>query len=411
MVRVLPDGMSGVRIIFSLLAILQLPQTAAQALTLPAWMRLTRPAPAAQTAAQTAGRRVQVAAFSGGTGVSARTGLIRELDLARTLQLTETAADHILSGSSVGGRVTGRLARADGRLLFERTYAAPGLDDNLRAFADDVILAVTGKPGLATSRLVFVSDHTGLPQVYVCDARGRDLQQITRHPHGAVCPSLSPDGSTLAYTSYRSGFANVMLMDLGLGWERTVTDAPGSNFGAAFAPDGQRLALVMSFLGNPEVFVTSLDSNTAGCISDSLGMPSSPAWHPDGRRLIFADDRGAGPRLYVASLPREDKGEASVEWWPSGFSACADPEFSPDGRQVAFTARLRGRSAVVIKAFPAGKARVVQGDGAAHPSWSPDGRYLCYVQRGRLYVHDLRSGQRHLVIGEHGNLSEPRWMR
>jgi TolB protein len=354
---------------------------------------------------------VSLGEFTGGTGGSARRAVLAALERASGLQLTTDRPDFLITGSSTGGRITGRVTAASGKKLLDRTYAAPGLDENAGAFADDVILTITGKPGLATSRIVFVSDRTGTPQVYLCDPEGREVLQVTHHAHGAVSPSLNPDATAVAYTSYKSGFPIVQWLDLGQGWERTVTDTPGSSFGAAFSPDGQRLALVMSFLGNPEVFVTDLSSNSAACVSDTTGVPSSPSWHPDGKQIIFSDDRGDGPRLYITEVPESSQAQASLVRWRTGHAFCTDPEFSPDGQQVAYTAQLRSGQAVIVKGWPSGPARVIQAGGAAHPSWSPDGRQLCYVQHGILYIHHLSTGQRRAILEKHGRISEPRWMK
>jgi TolB protein len=393
-----------------LLCILSLHVPAAEALTLPGWMQFWKSEAAAKKP-KAAQKRIQVGDFSGGTGGSVRQALVNELTTSRHFMLTNEKPDFTVTGSSTGGRVNGRLRDATGKELLERTYAAPGLDENAKALADDIILAITGRPGLATSRIVFVSDKSGSKQVYLCDPEGRDVLQVTHHSHGAVSPSLSADGSAVAYTSYRNGFPVVQWLDLGQGWERTVTDTPGTSFGAAFAPDGQRLALVMSFLGNPEIFVTDLNTNTAACISDTTGAPSSPAWHPDGRQVIFSDDRGDGPKLYIAEVPETNESEAKLLRWRTGYRFCTDPEFSPDGNSVAFTTRISGALAVVVKGWPNGPARVIQTGGAAHPSWSPNGLTLCYAQHGTLYVHQLASGQRRAILQKHGQITEPRWMK
>jgi TolB protein len=399
--------MTGQRIF--LITLLLLLQPVAEAVTLPSWLR--GPGVKRQEPVKLPSRTLRLGDFTGGTGASAKKAMVEELTSSREFLLTEEGADFTLTANSVGGRVTGRLTRADGRVMFERTYAAPGLDENLQVFSDDVILAITGKPGLSASRIVFVSDRTGIRQIYMCDLNGKDTQQITRHPYGAVSPTLSPDGTAVAYTTYKAGFPVVLILDLGLGWERTVTDTPGTSFGAAFSPDGQKLALVMSFLGNPEIFVSDLGTNTAGCISDTVGAPSGPSWHPDGKQVIFADDRGHGPRLYVAEVPEKDKTDARLFLWRSGYTFCTDAEFSPDGRKVAFTARTGKNTSVVVREYPQGAAKVIQADGAQHPSWSPNGRYLCYSQHGTLYVHDLRTSQRRAVLTQYGTISEPRWMR
>jgi len=356
--------------------------------------------------------------FTGGTGTSARGALILELEKTRAFHVlreddqtesTTPGARFVVAGHSVGGRVTGKLKNEAGKLLFERTYAAPGLDENLKALVDDLIYTVTGRPGLATSRIVFVSDRSGTKQIYVCDAEGDNVQQVTRHRHGCVSPSISPDASLLAFTSYRNGFPTVMLMDLGGGMERTITDTPGTNFGAAFAPDGRHLALVMSFLGNPEIFVTDLRTNTAACVTESIGIPCSPAWSPSGERLVFSSDEGGGQQLFIADFG-SGKSAGGVERFHSGFSFTTDPEWSPDGENLAFSARSRGGWLVAVKPLSSGRAKVIQ-RGCRHPSWSPDGKFLIYTMNGELIRHDLSGDRKRVLVGGYGEISEPRWMK
>jgi TolB protein len=401
--------MPALRTILLLLFCLSAILPSVSAATVPSWLKFWQGKTAESAVAKAPS--LTLADFTGGTGQSARESLVKELTAAREFTLTTIDPDYTLTANSVGGRVTGRLVNRAGKEILDRTYAAPGLDENIKALADDLILAVTGKPGLATSRIVFVSDKTGTKQVYLCDSNGQDLQQVTHHSHGCVSPSLSMDGTSIAYTSYASGFPIVQVLDLGQGWERTVTDTPGSSFGASFAPDGERLAVVMSFLGNPEIFVTDLSANSAACISDSTGAPSSPAWHPDGQQVIFADDRGDGPKLYVTEVPKTNEAEAKLIRWRTGYAFCADPEFSPTADSVAFTTRISGELAVVVKGWPRGSSRVIQKGGACHPSWSPNGQYLCYSQNGTLYVHQLKTGQRRAILSGQGQITEPRWMK
>jgi len=354
---------------------------------------------------------IKILPLTGASGTIAGTSLRDELLTAREFYVVKAdeKADFVISGRSVGGKVDGKLTNAAGKTLFERTYAAPGLDENIKALADDLIYTVTGKPGLATSRITFVSDISGRKQIHICDSEGENVQQLTRHRYGAVSPALAPDGSMLAFTSYRSGFPAVVLMDLTAGWERVVTDTPGANFGAAFAPEGTRLAMIMSFLGNPELFISDLDTNSASCLSETTGVPASPSWHPDGKRLIFSLDEGRGPRLFVADLGTKE-GATSLFQWNAGYRFATDPEWSPDGKQIVFTAHSRGKSVIVVKDYPKGKTRVVATN-ATHPSWSPNGRFLVYVQDGDLYRHDLQTGHRKTLITNFGEISEPYWMK
>jgi TolB protein len=357
--------------------------------------------------------RVRVTPFTGGTGSSAESALQKELLASREFFVAgpDEKADFTLGGSSSGGRVNGRLMDVKGKEVFLRTYAAPGLDENLKAFADDVIFTITGRPGLATSRIVFVSDRSGRRQIYLCNADGGEVNQVTHDRHGAVSPTLSPDSSLVAFTGYSSGFPVVNLLDLHAGWERGVTDTPGTSFGAAFSPDGTHLAVVMSFIGNPEIFVSDLNTNTASCISDSIGAPASPSWHPEGKQIVFSNDDGNGPKLNIIEVPQKEGDPSRLFRWRTGYHFCTDPEWSPDGRQIAFTTRKSGEWAVAIKPYPNGSSRIIQGGGAQHPSWSPNGQFITYVQHGGLFVHEVRSGHRRQILKGYGRISEPRWMR
>lgn len=350
-------------------------------------------------------RTLRLGEITGSTGASAAKALTAQLRATGEVRVIEKAARFTLSGDSVGGRLNVKLTDRAGKLIFERTYAAPGLTDNVKALTDDVLFAVTGRQGLASSQIAFVSDAPGTKQVYVCDADGGNVQQVTRHPHGAVSPALSPD--FLAFTGYGTGFPCVVLVDMGAGMERQVASTPGQNSGAAFAPDGRSLALTMSFIGNPEIFVLDLPSSNAICVTESVGTPSSPSWHPDGQQIIFSSNEGDGPQLYVVDIASE----SSAQRWPCGYRYATDPEWSPDGKQVAFTTRSGTDYAVAVASYPEGDSRIVQKGGAQHPSFSPDGRSLAYVQNGQLWVHDVTTNKRRSVVSGRGNVSEPRWMR
>jgi len=266
-------------------------------------------------------RTLRLGEITGSTGASAAKALTAQLRATGEVRVIEKAARFTLSGDSVGGRLNVKLTDRAGKLIFERTYAAPGLTDNVKALTDDVLFAVTGRQGLASSQIAFVSDAPGTKQVYVCDADGGNVQQVTRHPHGAVSPALSPE--FLAFTGYGTGFPCVVLVDMGAGMERQVASTPGQNSGAAFAPDGRSLALTMSFIGNPEIFVLDLPSSNAICVTESVGTPSSPSWHPMASKSSLAPTKAM---------------DLSFMWWTSPVNPA--PERWP-------CASLRHRSRVV----------------------------------------------------------------
>jgi TolB protein len=351
-----------------------------------------------------AARTLSLGEFTGSTGATAALTLAAQLSKSEGLQLITTVARYTLAGRSVGGRITAVLSERNGQMIFDRSYAAPGIQDNVKALADDVQLSITGRAGLASSQVAFVSDFTGAKQIYVCDADGANVEQVTRHSTGCTSPSINTD--FLAYTGYTSGMPRVVVVDMGAGQERQITATPGMNSDITFAKDGRRVALTMSFVGNPEIFVLDLPTSHAVCVTESVGTPASPAWHPGGELLAFSSNEGQGPRLFIVDTGTERPATP----WPTGYAFSTDPEWAPDGKRIALTVRSAGDYAVAVKPYPSGTARIVQ-RGAQHPTWSPDGRSLAYVQNGQLWIHDLESNQRRSIVTGRGEISEPTWMR
>jgi TolB protein len=351
-----------------------------------------------------------VANLEGSTGGSATTALRKQLQGIESISLVDdpAAARFSLTGSSVGGRITAKLTEPkQDRELFERTYASPGIIENVRMLADDVAYVITGRMGLTTSQLVFVADGSGHKQIYLVDADGQNLQQITHDPVAAVSPALSPQSNILAYTSYATGTPQLMIIDMGEGTARMVINTPGCNTGAAFSPEGGELALTLGVLGNPELFLLDMNNANIACITEMAALPSSPSWHPTGELLLFSALEDGHSDLYIV----HKSGASAPRRITSGQTFQADPEWSADGTKIAYTTRIGGNWAVAVMDYPSGKMNYVQKNGAQHPTWSPDGQRIAYIHNNQLWVHDLKTGKRRSILSGRGRLSEPRWAR
>lgn len=191
--------------------------------------------------------------FIGGTGESAAQLVREDLDRSGVLKtvggVTEVGTGWLLRGSSSAGRIDGALVDAKGNVLFNNHYDEPDLRDNAHHFADDVVTAITQQRGIAATKLAFVSRRSGKPEIYLTDSDGQRVQQVTTDGTLKGAPALGPGSILLAYTSWQSGFADIVIKDLRFGSERSVLGAPGTNSGAAFSHDGMRLALTMSHEG------------------------------------------------------------------------------------------------------------------------------------------------------------------
>ena len=129
----------------------------------------------------------------------------------------------------------------------------------------------------------------------------------------------------------------------------------------------------------------------------------APDWSPDGRLIAFESSRGGGGIYLIDSsghgLRRFLRGEAS------------DVEWSPDGRRLAFV----GKDGVYAVSATGGRAmRVVHGKVFSLPAWSPDGRRLAIVKEEpdfstAIYTVGLDGrGFRRLLPRYHGAVGDAR---
>jgi TolB protein len=347
---------------------------------------------------------VHLEPLTGSTGASVTRIIESDLGFSGAVALSqhrEGAA--IVSGSASGSRIEGRVTDAAGRELIRTLYDGPDLRRGAHEFADDIVFALTGRPGIATSRIAFTSDRTGTREIYVSDVDGWNPRRVTFDGAPAVHPSLNRTGTMLAYTSYRNGFADIYLLDLIGAERRRLVALPGTNTGATFSPNGRSLAACVSDGGWPTLSVFDLNGNRGRRLVSNGWVPSSPSWTPDGDRIIFSCDDGSGPHL------REGKPGGRSTRLDLGFPECFSPDWSPDGHRLVFVVRHQGRLRLALWARGMARARLLQG--GQDPCWGADGRHILFSTGTSLVILDVDSGRSQTVVSNMGRVSEPTWTK
>ncbi|HET7321282.1 MAG TPA: hypothetical protein VFI96_02225, partial [Longimicrobiaceae bacterium] len=118
----------------------------------------------------------------------------------------------------------------------------PGFRMAVHAVSDEVTRWATGDPGMAASRIAFTLEGRGSKEIYYVDSDGESVQRVTSDGSLALSPAWSPDGSKIAYTSYRGGQPFLYERDLRTGRDRLLSDRSGLNITPAYSPDGRMLA-------------------------------------------------------------------------------------------------------------------------------------------------------------------------
>jgi TolB protein len=352
---------------------------------------------------------VAVAPISGTGGPAASTKVRQLLERTSPFQLSQAAAGLPVVGGAIGtGYLEGRLVSGNGRELFQKKYQLGNLDRDTRQFADDVVLTLTKRPGIATSQIAFTFSESGKPyQIYVCDFDGGNVRQVTRE--GAhVAPSISADGTMLAHVELRQGGPGMLrVINLATGKALPLKSVTGQRIEVAFSPDGEQLALSMGADAGPnsDLFVVKLPRGKAEPLTRTPVPESSPSWSPDGRRLVFAAAPAPGRSdLFILDLRKK-----STLPLPTGYPVAIDPAWSPDGALVAFVAVAGGQRTLCVRDLATGHTRrLTEG---SQPVWGADSRHLLYSTQSGLSMVQIDSGKIFPVIVGGGRAIDPSWTR
>lgn len=361
-------------------------------------------------------RLVAVSGFAGnpalGEVVKNDVRLSGYLGLAST-----TPGEFALDGNAAGGTVVCTVTQlAAKKVVFSKAF--PVGSDVRRTghvICDEVVLAITGQRGIAQTRVAFVLKRGKASELAVMDYDGFNVRQLTSDGKISAHPRWSPDGTRLLYTSYLSGFPDVVELTLGSGQRRRVANFPGLNTGAEYSPDGTRIALTLSKDGNPELYTMDVAGVSAQRLTRTKGAESSPAWSADGRQIAYVSDDQGSPQVYVISA---EGGEPTRLTKSPSYNT--EPVWSrpPAGADVAatlaVTSRVGGKFQVGLY-DGAGGVKAVAADGADNwePSWAPNGRLLIFTKtqnwHSRLYLLDVITGEQLVLPAVNGDASEPAW--
>ncbi len=343
-----------------------------------------------------------------------------EADLARCGWFTLTRpATFTVSGSceQSGNSLSARCQVFDaGKSVtcLNKTYSESAAEARRLAHkvADDIVQAAKGFRGIASGRILMIGNRTGHKELYICDADGGNLRQLTDDKSISIAPYWSANGSRVVYTSFRRGYPDIYLVDLKTGNRTCIANYPGTNLAGGISPDGREALMVLSKDGNPDVYVKDIGSGRLARLTNTpRAGEASPVWSPDGSQIAYVSDlAGAGhPQIYVMGrtgtgrlITSRGRENVAPDWGLNGW--------------IAFCSKRQGVYGIYMINPSTMEERQVSPSDNVHyedPSWASDGRHIvCARGDGRhssIYLLDSMGDPPLCLTPDGGNWFSPAW--
>ncbi len=249
-------------------------------------------------------------------------------------------------------------------------------------FADEIILRLGGGiPGIAESKIYFVSDRSGHKEIWVMDYDGSNQSQLTHVGSISISPRISPDGSRLAFSSLTKSGWDILMYSMDLSRLVSFPHFGGTNLSPAWSPDATRLAFSSSRSGESEIYICDANGGNLHRMTANKGPDVSPTWNrKTGSQIAFVSGRTGLPQVYTM----EADGTNQQRMTDQGYAV--SPNWAPNGQflTMAWTRKYGpgdpGSSDIYLMDVASKQWVQLTHDGGRNdfPFWAPDGRHIVF---------------------------------
>ena len=254
----------------------------------------------------------------------------------------------------------------------------------------------------------YLSEQDGTVNVYKSAVAGGQPQQLTRYQGNPVRFLSVADDGTLCYGyngeiyTLREG-SQPQRVDITIHADRSEKELVRqikSNGATAISvsPGGKEVAFVM----HGDVYVTSVDYKTTKRVTNTPEQERTIDFSPDGRSIVYDSERDGMWQIYQTSIKNKDEklftyatDLEEVQLTNTGRTSI-QPQYSPDGKSVAFledraTLRAVDVKSKAVRTLMDGKYIYSYSDGDVWFEWSPNSRWLLssYIGNGGWNSQDI----------------------
>ena len=252
--------------------------------------------------------------------------------------------------------------------------------------------------------------NRGVSNIWIVSTSGGDAIQLTQSGRDSA-PSWSPDGKTLAFLSGRDGTSQIYVISMEGGEAKKLTTLSTGTDMFKWSPDGKSITFTSG------VYVDCKDdacnkqrdeekekSKVKAHVAEHLLYRHWDHWSEGKRSHLFIQPTEG------TSAARDLTAEADYDVPPDERGGSADINFSPDSKEICFTAVTDKMEAIstnadlfVVQVAGGESKRITTNQGFdGNPVYSPDGKYIAYhaqmtagyeADRWQVMLYNREAGQ------------------
>ncbi len=305
----------------------------------------------------------------------------------------------------------------------------------LHKFHDDLAQIITGKQGIASSRLLFAiqfpektpQGYEWRSEIWESDYDGENKRQVTEECSYCINPVFfSSEGEftkgKFMYVNYKKGQPKIYVSSFDSPRGNPFLPLRGNQLLPALSQKGDLIAFISDASGRADLFI-QLFSCSHGPVGKPIqvfsypkSVQASPTFRPDGKKIAFVSDKNGTPRIFLIDTPYPGR-DASTHpiCLTKNYRHNTCPAWSPDGTKLAYSAMIDGIRQIMVYDFLT-QEEIPLTRGSSHkenPTWAPNSLHIIYntvdPSSSELYIINLKQKEPLQITSGPGKKHYPAW--
>lgn len=285
------------------------------------------------------------------------------------------------------------------------------------AISDEIYKVGTGNKPYFNSYIGYIeeenSDLEFSRKLNIVKYKSSDVKVIETESSLNMMPSFCSKNKSLAYVSYREGFAKIYTINLNNGEKQALNNINDFSIAPSCSEDGKMVLFSSSKDDNIDIFSMDMKSRLIKRLTKHTAIDVSASYSSDGNKIVFTSDRSGREQIYVMRKDGSDIKRISFGEETASYSS---PTWSPLGKKIAFIKNIDDQQQLGIMDSNGNNEVILTNKNLDNdPVFISEDRILFYreikkrgiIDSSKIYIINIVTKAESLFVNTGGKFSEP----